>query len=113
MDYRTRVPGLVFNDVWLDVPLDHSRPVSAAGNGVISVFARVVTSAINYPRCQTLPYLVFLQGGPGFASPRPLCCSVYKPYHTTPTNTPIAIDKRQVPLGACTRGTDCTRRVWY
>jgi pimeloyl-ACP methyl ester carboxylesterase len=45
------------------VPLDHSSPDGAR----ISVFAREVAD----PDGRNRPYLVFLQGGPGFEAPRP------------------------------------------
>jgi pimeloyl-ACP methyl ester carboxylesterase len=45
------------------VPLDHDRPDGAA----ITVFAREVAAVEGGDR----PYLVFLQGGPGYEAPRP------------------------------------------
>ena len=60
------IPGLVLTDHLFAVPLDHARP-----NGdQIEVFAREVVAAKGDAR--HLPWLVFFQGGPGFASPRPL-----------------------------------------
>ena len=59
------VPGLVTTDHVLDVPLDHSRP----GGETISVYAREVRAA--ELAGQDLPWLLFLQGGPGGRSPRP------------------------------------------
>jgi pimeloyl-ACP methyl ester carboxylesterase len=57
---------LVLTDHLFAVPLDHARP-----NGEhIEVFAREVVAATR--DAQPLPWLVFFQGGPGFASPRPL-----------------------------------------
>jgi pimeloyl-ACP methyl ester carboxylesterase len=47
------------------VPLDHSRPDGEQ----IEVFAREVVAADMAEA--DLPWLLFLQGGPGFASPRP------------------------------------------
>lgn len=66
--YITRVPGLVFRDVWLHVPLDYNAPHGET----ITLFARVVSSTTSYHKAQELPFLVYLQGGPGFAAPRPL-----------------------------------------
>ncbi len=61
-----RIPGLVLTDHLFTVPLDHAQP-----NGdQIEVFAREVVAA-NRDVYQ-LPWLVFFQGGPGFASPRPI-----------------------------------------
>jgi pimeloyl-ACP methyl ester carboxylesterase len=48
------------------VPLDHGNP----GAGKLSVFAREVAKAGRED--EELPWLVFLQGGPGGAAPRPL-----------------------------------------
>lgn len=61
------VPELRLRDHRFTVPLDYSRsqPYSAK----ISVFAREVVAAGKED--QPLPYLLFLQGGPGFESPRP------------------------------------------
>ncbi len=59
-----RIPGLVLTDHRLTVPLDHAVPDGAS----VDVFARAVAA----PRAaDDLPWLVFFQGGPGFASPRP------------------------------------------
>ena len=49
----------------LDVPLDHLRP-TGADNPTIQVFAREV---VRQGR-EDAPYAVFLQGGPGYPSPR-------------------------------------------
>src|SRR5262245_45540558 len=59
------IPGLVMTDHVFTVPLDHSRP---EGPGV-EVFAREVVAPDNVG--QAVPWLVFLQGGPGGPSPRP------------------------------------------
>ena len=57
------VPGLVMTDHELEVPLDHADP-----NGEqITLFAREVAE----PEGRAKPYLVYLQGGPGFEAPRP------------------------------------------
>lgn len=50
-----------FTDHTFDVPLDHDRPDGER----ITVYAREVTAD------PTLPWLLFLTGGPGFAAPRP------------------------------------------
>jgi pimeloyl-ACP methyl ester carboxylesterase len=55
--------GLTITNLWLDAPLDHARPEGET----IEVFARVATAEGGGDR----PYLVFLQGGPGFEAPRP------------------------------------------
>ncbi|HEY3338692.1 MAG TPA: alpha/beta fold hydrolase [Propionicimonas sp.] len=63
------LPGLTLTCVTLDAALDHADPSA----GTIEVFARVVTADGG----ESLPYLVFLQGGPGHEAGRP-----------TPTNPP-------------------------
>jgi len=65
MSVSHRFHGLTTTSRFFTVPLDHSNP-----NGdTISVFGRevVATSREN----DALPWLVFLQGGPGFGAPRP------------------------------------------
>jgi pimeloyl-ACP methyl ester carboxylesterase len=57
------IPGLYVAEHTFDVPLDHSEPAGET----ISVFAREVAD----PEGRQRPWLVFLQGGPGFESPRP------------------------------------------
>jgi pimeloyl-ACP methyl ester carboxylesterase len=58
-------PGLRFVDHTVTVPLDHRRPEA----GQIEVFAREAVAADRVG--DDLPWLVFLQGGPGGKSPRP------------------------------------------
>lgn len=60
------IPGLILIDHHFAVPLDYAQPKGAQ----ISVFARELI-APGKDR-DTLPILVFFQGGPGFPSPRPL-----------------------------------------
>jgi pimeloyl-ACP methyl ester carboxylesterase len=60
-----RQPGTILSDVHLQVPLDHAAP----GGEQIELFAREV-SAAEHPAAD-LPWLLFLQGGPGFRGPRP------------------------------------------
>ena len=58
-----RVPGAVLTERLHTVPLDHARP-----NGpTITVFTREVAG----PDVDAKPYLLFLQGGPGFEATRP------------------------------------------
>jgi pimeloyl-ACP methyl ester carboxylesterase len=57
------LPGLVLTDHELEVPLDHADP----GSEQITVFAREVAE----PDGRDKPFLVYLQGGPGFEAPRP------------------------------------------
>ncbi|MHA6782709.1 alpha/beta fold hydrolase [Pseudonocardia saturnea] len=58
-----RLPGLVTVEHELSVPLDHTDPAGAR----ITVFAREVAD----PDGRDRPFLVYLQGGPGFEAPRP------------------------------------------
>jgi pimeloyl-ACP methyl ester carboxylesterase len=61
-----RQPGTVLTDRMFTVPLDHARP----DGDQIEVFGREVVAADS--RSADLPWLVFLQGGPGFGAPRPV-----------------------------------------
>ncbi|HEX9070159.1 MAG TPA: alpha/beta fold hydrolase, partial [Ktedonobacterales bacterium] len=61
-----RIPGLTLVDHTFRVPLDHQRPDGEQ----ISIFAREVTKPDG--ESADRPWLVFLQGGPGGKSPRPL-----------------------------------------
>ena len=60
-----RQPGTVLTDHTFSVPLDHDRPEGER----IEVFAREVAAADRDPA--GLPWLMFLQGGPGAGAPRP------------------------------------------
>jgi pimeloyl-ACP methyl ester carboxylesterase len=59
----------VLRDHWFDVPLDHSKPEGET----VTVYAREVVSAAKAANGsdRDLPWLLFLQGGPGGKSPRP------------------------------------------
>ena len=57
---------LVLADHRFTVPLDHDAP----GGERIELFAREVRAA--GPAAERLPWLLFLNGGPGMAAPRPL-----------------------------------------
>ncbi len=59
-----RQPGLVLTDHAFAVPLDRDNPRGEQ----IEVFAREVVAAGESPA--DLPWLLFLQGGPGFGGPR-------------------------------------------
>ncbi|MEY9854670.1 pimeloyl-ACP methyl ester carboxylesterase [Catenulispora sp. GAS73] len=60
-------PRLAITDHVFIVPLDHDEPKGAT----IEVFAREVVDPVLATRRGSLPWLVFLQGGPGGKSPRP------------------------------------------
>jgi pimeloyl-ACP methyl ester carboxylesterase len=61
-----RQPGTVLTDHHFSVPLDHGKPDGER----IEVFGREVVAAGKADN-ERLPWLVYLQGGPGFAAPRP------------------------------------------
>jgi pimeloyl-ACP methyl ester carboxylesterase len=61
-----RQPGTVLTDHTFRVPLDYDRPDGEH----IEVFAREVVAADKADA--DLPWLLFLQGGPGLSSPRPI-----------------------------------------
>ena len=63
MSETYRVPGATFTEREHTVPLDHARP----GGPTIGVFTRELAA----PGGEDKPYLVFLQGGPGFEAARP------------------------------------------
>ena len=62
-----RQPGTIVTDHHVSVPLDHGKPDGEQ----ITVFAREVAAA-GKAGDNRLPWLVFLQGGPGFAAQRPV-----------------------------------------
>jgi len=57
--------GLAVRDHWFDVPVDHAR----TGGETLRLYAREVAAAAAVD--DELPWLLFLQGGPGGKSPRP------------------------------------------
>lgn len=63
-----RLPGLVLTEHVFDRPLDSARPDGPR----IEIFAREVVSAERERDRADLPWVVFLQGGPGFGATRPL-----------------------------------------
>ncbi len=60
-----RPPGLIVTEHTLEVPLDHGSPRAER----IEVFARAVVAVDK--ASNDLPWLLFLEGGPGFEAPRP------------------------------------------
>ncbi len=62
----TRIRDLLLTDHVVHAPLDHARPEDGR---TIEVFAREVVAADRAG--EDLPWLLFLQGGPGGKSPRP------------------------------------------
>lgn len=65
-DGSVRLGGLILRDHWFDAPLDHG---AGAGGETIRLYAREVVSASDPDR--DLPWLLFLQGGPGGKATRP------------------------------------------
>jgi pimeloyl-ACP methyl ester carboxylesterase len=63
-----RHPGTVLTDHTFTVPLDYTRPDGEQ----IEIFAREVAGAGQAAEAADLPWLLFLQGGPGNRSPRPV-----------------------------------------
>lgn len=65
-----RQPGTVITDHTFLVPLDHADPAGER----IQIYAREVVAAGKHDHAdrERLPWLLFLQGGPGGRSPRPL-----------------------------------------
>ncbi|GAB3298243.1 alpha/beta fold hydrolase [Epidermidibacterium keratini] len=65
-EYDDAIPGLRTCDHWVAAPLDHARPDGSS----IDVYAREVVGA-EHDDPDSLPWLLFLQGGPGGKGPRP------------------------------------------
>jgi pimeloyl-ACP methyl ester carboxylesterase len=61
-----RFEGMILKDRYFEVPLDYAQPNGAK----IQVFGREVVAAAADSN-EKLPWAIFFQGGPGFASPRP------------------------------------------
>lgn len=61
-----KFPGMICRGYAFDAPLNYSDPAGAT----ISIFAREVVALENLGKSD-LPWLFFLQGGPGFQAPRP------------------------------------------
>ncbi|MBB2943822.1 pimeloyl-ACP methyl ester carboxylesterase [Actinoplanes lutulentus] len=80
-------PGLRFTDHTVTVPLDHRKP----GVAGIEIFAREVVAADRVG--DDLPWLLFLQGGPGGKSPRPLRADSWLA-RATRTHRVLLLDQR-------------------
>jgi pimeloyl-ACP methyl ester carboxylesterase len=96
-----KVPGLVLTDHVFTVPLDHADP----GGTTIDVFAREVVASDR--RGEDLPWLLFLQGGPGGKGPRPTTADGWLGYAIR-THRVLLLDQRgtgrSTPLNARTAG---------
>ncbi len=85
----TRIPGYVLTDHAVDVPLDHEHPDDGR---TIEVFGREVVAVDK--EHDDLPWLVFLQGGPGGKSPRPGAGEGGWLGHATKTHRVLLLDQR-------------------
>ena len=91
-----RIPGLALTDHSLQLPLDHADPHGAT----IEVFAREAVAVDKVG--EDLPWLVYLQGGPGGESPRPMKADGWLG-HVTKTHRVLLLDQR-----GCGRSTPVT-----
>jgi pimeloyl-ACP methyl ester carboxylesterase len=80
-------PGLRFSAHTVRVPLDHRRP----DGSTIEVFAREVVAADRAG--DDLPWLLYLEGGPGGKSPRPLRAESWLA-HAVKTHRVLLLDQR-------------------
>ncbi len=83
-----RLPGLAVTDHVFTVPLDHAEP----GQGTIEVFAREVVDPARAH--DPLPWLLYLQGGPGGKSPRPMNATAGWLGHALRTHRVLLLDQR-------------------
>ena len=67
------LPGLRLTDHFFNIPLDHAAPEGER----LEIYAREVVAPSKAE--QALPWLVFLQGGPGFPAPRPPALASWLP----------------------------------
>jgi pimeloyl-ACP methyl ester carboxylesterase len=86
VEYMIKIPGLVMTDHTFTVPLDHAEP-----DGTIEVFAREVVAPDQVG--EDLPWLLFLQGGPGGKSPRPTGANGWLG-HAVRTHRVLLLDQR-------------------
>ncbi|MFI6446026.1 alpha/beta fold hydrolase [Kitasatospora sp. NPDC050543] len=84
---RHRLPGLAVTDHAFTVPLDHADP----GGATIEVFARELADPVRAGR--QLPWLLYLQGGPGGKSPRPVNTGGWLD-HALKTHRVLLLDQR-------------------
>ncbi|MGW1375180.1 alpha/beta fold hydrolase [Streptomyces sp. NPDC002446] len=81
-------PAYATTDHFFTVPLDHSRP----GGPAIQVFAREVADPARAD--DRLPWLLYLQGGPGGKAPRPSAGSPAWLPHALKTHRVLLLDQR-------------------
>jgi pimeloyl-ACP methyl ester carboxylesterase len=107
----TRIPGLACTDHLFALPLDHADPHGRT----IEVFAREVCAADKVR--EELPWLLFLQGGPGGKGPRPESATGWLG-HLLRTHRVLLLDQRgtgrSTPVTAQTvRGMDPVELARY
>ena len=90
-----KMKGMLITDYELEVPLDWTLPTTSPS---ITLFAREVVSLTR--AADELPLLLFLQGGPGGKSPRPMPDSVPWMVEALKTHRVILIDQRGTEASA-------------
>ncbi|WBP91448.1 alpha/beta fold hydrolase [Kitasatospora cathayae] len=88
MHAQYRLPGLAVTDHVFTAPLDHAEPA----RGTIELFAREVVDPVRSG--ERLPWLLYLQGGPGGKSPRPLNATSGWLGHALKTHRVLLLDQR-------------------
>lgn len=88
MSHTYRLPGLAVTDHTFAVPLDHADPAGPS----IQVFAREVSDPAR--AAERLPWLLYLQGGPGGKSPRPLNATTGWLARALKTHRVLLLDQR-------------------
>ncbi|WP_208615513.1 alpha/beta fold hydrolase [Streptomyces rubellomurinus] len=108
MRAQYRLPGLAVTDHAFALPLDHAEPA----RGTIEVFARELVDPARAD--EQLPWLLYLQGGPGGKSPRPLNATAGWLGHALKTHRVLLLDQRgtgrSTPLTARTAARFGTAR---
>jgi pimeloyl-ACP methyl ester carboxylesterase len=109
MSITFRVPGAVLTEREHFVPLDHADP----GRGSITVFTREVAAPDGLDR----PYLVFLQGGPGFEAARPTSPLTGWMARAVKDYRVLLLDQRgtgrSTPVGPVIPGATATEQAGY
>ncbi|AOR30583.1 proline iminopeptidase [Streptomyces fodineus] len=88
MSRSYRLPGLAVTDHTFTVPLDHADPAGPS----IQVFARELADPARAG--ERLPWLLYLQGGPGGKSPRPLNATTGWLARALTTHRVLLLDQR-------------------
>ncbi|MGW0878026.1 alpha/beta fold hydrolase [Streptomyces sp. NPDC002671] len=88
MSRAYRMPGLAVTDHEFTVPLDHADPAGPS----IEVFARELSDPTLTG--ERLPWLLYLQGGPGGKSPRPLNATTGWLARALKTHRVLLLDQR-------------------